>query len=200
MESTVETLYKKYEPLARKYANKVFGYECTAFEYEDILQELKIKIFESIKAYGRRWIKYQEGTATKPVPLQYYLETACANRVRDFARTISIENLHSSIDEMNYDYGTEDNCTVDLSNNEFKVNDIDLLQGLQGVERVAFNLFLRGYTENKIGKVIKQVSGDGNCKKVRTIIDEQRAKLIVEHGEELQKARMVYATYNLDEE
>lgn len=200
--TTVEQIYEKYEHLAKKYANKVFGYEGTHIEYDDILQEFKIKIFTSIKAYGRRWIQYQEGTATKPVPLQYYLECACSNRVNDFIRQISRDSMFQSMDDVNMDYGTEDDCKIDLTNSKFVVRDVDLLEGMKGTERVAFNLFLRGYADNKISKVIKQVSGDKDCgvKKVRTIIDEQRAKLLEEHGEELRRARTVYQTYNFDED
>ena len=40
-----ERLYLKYEYLAKKYANKIFSFEELAFEYEDLLQEFRIKIF-----------------------------------------------------------------------------------------------------------------------------------------------------------
>ena len=50
-----EQLYERYEYLAYKYANKMFSYEELSLEYEDLLQEFRIKIFTSIKAYGHRW-------------------------------------------------------------------------------------------------------------------------------------------------
>ena len=50
-----EKLYLKYEYLAKKYANKIFSYEELSFEYEDLLQEFRIKIFTSLKSYGRRY-------------------------------------------------------------------------------------------------------------------------------------------------
>ena len=50
-----EILYSRYEYLAGKYASKIFAYEQLSFEYEDLLQEFRVKIFTSIKAYAVRW-------------------------------------------------------------------------------------------------------------------------------------------------
>ena len=84
-----EKLYLKYEYLAKKYANKIFSYEELSFEYEDLLQEFRIKIFTSLKSYGRRYAKFRRGEASKPVPLRFYLEAACSNKARDFIKYIS---------------------------------------------------------------------------------------------------------------
>ena len=47
---TSELLYEKYEYLAKKHAAKIYSYEELSYEYEDLIQEFKIKIFTSIKA------------------------------------------------------------------------------------------------------------------------------------------------------
>ena len=98
-----EKLYQKYEFLAKKYANKIFSYHEISFEYEDLLQEFRVKIFTSIKSYGRRWSKFRKGEAPRPVPMRYYLEAACGNKARDFIKYISRENHKVSIDEINYE-------------------------------------------------------------------------------------------------
>jgi len=74
-----EKLYFRYEYLADKYARKIFSYEELSFEFEDLVQEFKIKIFTSIKSYGKRWGKYKRNEASKPVPIRFYLEAACSN-------------------------------------------------------------------------------------------------------------------------
>ena len=64
-----EKLYFRYEYLANRYASKIFSYEELSFEFEDLVQEFKIKIFTSIKSYGRRWAKYRRNEATNQFPL-----------------------------------------------------------------------------------------------------------------------------------
>ena len=148
-----EKLYLKYEYLAKKYANKIFSYEELSFEYEDLLQEFRIKIFTSLKSYGRRYAKFRRGEASKPVPLRFYLEAACSNKARDFIKYISRENHKVSIDDINYDFGTESDSEINPSDNKFIINDVNLLEGLTGKERSAFSLYLRGYKITFIRKV-----------------------------------------------
>ena len=40
-----EKAFHKYEYLAQKYASKIYSYEELSFEFEDLLQEFRIKIF-----------------------------------------------------------------------------------------------------------------------------------------------------------
>lgn len=197
-----EKLYSKYEHLANKYANKLFNYANLSFEYEDLLQEFRIKIYTSIKAYGRRWAKYENGEAPEPVPLNYYLECACSNKARDFMKYIAKESVKTSIDEIDFDFGVEDNgCEISLEKNKFIVNNVDLLEGLAGNDRVVFNLYLRGYQNNKIAKVYSnKEQKKKNIKEVLLIIDSQRERLIKKYGNELRSSRQMYVSYNLDEE
>lgn len=205
-----EKLYMRYEYLANKYASKIFSYEELSFEYEDLLQEFKIKIFTSIKAYGRRWSKYRKNEATKPVPIKYYLEAACSNKMRDFMKYISRENYKTRIDEINYDYGIEDDTTVSPENNKFIVRGIDLLEGLSGKERAVFSLFLRGYNN----KILNKVYFNNEEKKIRKsviengdepftvtdIIEMQKSYLIKKYGDDLREQRKVFSSYSLDED
>jgi DNA-directed RNA polymerase specialized sigma24 family protein len=205
-----EKLYFRYEYLANRYASKIFSYEELSFEFEDLVQEFKIKIFTSIKSYGRRWAKYRRNEATKPVPIKYYLEAACSNKMRDFMKYISRENYKTRIDDIHYDYGVEDDTNISPEKNKFIVRGVDLLEGLTGKERAVFSLFLRGYNTKILNKVYfnndekkirKQVIDSGDEPfTVTDIIEMQKSYLIQKYGSDLLQQKKVYSSYSLDEE
>lgn len=206
-----EKVYLKYEYLAKKYASKIFSYEALSFEYEDLVQEFRLKIFTSIKAYGRRYARFLRGEAPRPVPIKYYLEAACGNKARDFMKFISREGYKVRIDDINYDYGVESDSVTDTRANKFIVNGVDLLEGLKGKERAVFSLFLRGYNASFLRKVyfsnakekaLKRaviVSGDEPFD-VTDIIDSQRQYLIARYGDSLMEQKKVYASYSVDDD
>ena len=206
-----EKLYQKYEFLAKKYANKIFSYHEISFEYEDLLQEFRVKIFTSIKSYGRRWSKFRKGEAPRPVPMRYYLEAACGNKARDFIKYISRENHKVSIDEINYDFGVENDNNIDPTANKFIVNGVDLLEGLSGKERAIFSLYLRGHNLTFLRKVYfsnrkekeskrKVVASGDEPIDVKDIIEMQKEFLIKKYGSELMKSQQVYSSYSIDED
>lgn len=204
-----EKIYLKYEYLARKYAAKVFSYEELSYEFEDLVQEFKLKIYTSIKSYGRRWLQYRKGEAPQPVPIKYYLECACGNKMRDFMKYISRENHKLRIDDINYDYGTEDDSEISPDDNKFIVRGIDLLEGLCGKERAIFSLFLRGYnikfltkvyfnTRQEKAKKQEVIANDDEPFNVTDIINMQRQKLIDKYGNELMRSKNFYKSYCLE--
>lgn len=205
-----ERVYLKYEYLAKKYAARVFAYEELSFEFEDLVQEFKLKIFMSIKAYGRRWLRYRRGEDSKPVHIRYYLECACGNKMRDFMKYISRENHKMRIDDINYDFGVDDDSYISPNENRFVVRGIDLLEGLSGKERAVFSLFLRGYNMNFLNKVYYSTKQEKLAKKEilenddepfgpADIIEMQKAKLIKKYGSDLQQSRRVYQSYTIDD-
>lgn len=206
-----EKLFERYEYLAKKYAGKIFSYEELSYEYEDLVQEFKIKIFLSIKAYGRAWGKFRRGENPRPMPLKCYLECACGNKMRDFIKYISRENYKVRIDAINYDCGVESETEISPIGNRFVINGVDLLEGLKGKERVVFSLFLRGYPKNFISKVYyntaeekakrKEIieSGDEPIK-VTDIIEMQKTYLINRYGNELQQATKMFSSYSVEED
>lgn len=205
-----EMLYEKYEYLAYKHARKIFSYEELSLEYEDLLQEFRIKIFMSIKAYARRWKKYRKTGCNKPVPIKFYLDAACGNKARDFMKLISRENYKTRIDDINYDFGVVQDSEIDPSRNRFIINGIDLLEGLTGKERMIFSLHLRGYNKNFLNKVYYSKKQEKNAKKAvidsgdepftpQDIIEMQKAKLLAKYGNELIQANQVYTTYDFDD-
>ena len=206
-----EKLYHRYEYLAKRYASKIFSYEQLSFEYEDLVQEFRLKIWTSIKSYGKRWAKYRRNEASKPVPIKYYLEAACSNKMRDFMKYISRENYKVSIDEINYDFGIEDDSNIVPEKNKFIVNGVDLLEGLTGKEKIVFSLFLRGYNTKILNKVYFNNESEKRARKeildsgdepigVADIIDLQKSYLIQKYGNELLQQKKVFSTYSFDEE
>lgn len=205
-----EKLYERYEYLAKKYASKIYSYEELSYEYEDLLQEFRIKIFTSIKAYGRRYNKYLKEGYAKPVPIRYYLEAACSNKVRDFIKFIDKENYKVRIDDVNYDFGMSEDTDINPSENKFIINGVDLLEGLTGRERAVFSLFLRGYKNSFLRKVYFNNSNERKAKKevidsgdepfdVADIIEMQRNKLIKKYGNDLRQSNKMFQTYNIED-
>lgn len=206
-----ERLYHRYEYLATKYASRIFSYEQLSFEFEDLVQEFRIKIFTSIKAYGRRWLRYKRGQARRPVPLRYYLEGACGNKMRDFMKYITRENYKMSMESVRYDYGVADDTQIIPEKNIFIVKGVNLLEGLKGKERAIFSLYLRGYKSNLLNKVYfsskeekakrKEVISSGDEPfGVTDIINLQKSYLIKKYGNDLLQSTQVYHTLDFQDE
>lgn len=207
---TSEKLYLKYEYLAKKYAARVFAYEELSFEFEDLVQEFRLKIFTSIKSYGRRYARYRKGEDCKPVHIKYYLECACGNKMRDFMKYISRENYKVRIDDVDFDYGVECDSDIDLERNRFIVRGIDLLEGLCGKERAIFSLYLRGYNNNFLNKVYFSTKQEKDAKKkviadgdtpfgASDIVEMQKQYLLSKYGSELMQATKVYRQVSFDD-
>ena len=205
-----EVLYNRYEYLAKKYAGKIYSYEELSYEYEDLVQEFRIKIFTTIKSYGKRWSAYRKGEKPKPVPLRYYLEGACSNKVKDFMKYISRENYKTRIDEISYDYGINNETETVPNKNRFFLNGVNLLEGLTGKERAIFSLYLRGYTNTFLNKVYFNNSKEKEARKeilesgdepfgVADIINLQREKLIRKYGSELRQSTQVFESYSFED-
>ena len=96
----IDAIYKNYEYLAKQYSYKVFNLQNTALERVDVEQELKMKLFMSIKAYLKKIDDYNNTGRLKPVPLKFYLRTVMINKVRDIITDINKVNF-CNIDEVN---------------------------------------------------------------------------------------------------
>lgn len=171
--SITEKLFNQYSYLAKVYANKVFDIHKIALEKCDVEQELSIKIFTSIEAYGRRLAEFYETGKNKPVPLKYYIKLSLINKVRDYIKVINYEvnKGSTSLDEMSFDYGTSQTTYINPSEKKYIINEIDLMEGLKKNEAQIFELFLKGFSTSKISKIHKD---DVFVKKV---IDTQIGKL-----------------------
>ena len=151
------------------------------------------------------------GEASRPVPIKYYLEAACGNKARDFMKFISREGYKVRIDDINYDYGIENDSVTDTRANRFVVNGVNLLEGLSGKERAVFSLFLRGYGTNFLRKVYFSNAKEKALKKeviksgdepidVTDVIEIQREYLIKHYGSALLEQKKVYTSYSVDDD
>lgn len=184
-----QRFYKRYEHLAKKYAGSIYQYDAIGFEYEDLLQEFRMKIYSSILSYGRRWAKYRRGEAARPVPIRFYLECACSNKKNDFMKYITREKSNLRIDEVNYDRGSYQDTEIQPESNRFIVHGVDLLENLKGVERAVFSLYLRGFTKKSIYKV-----NSNN----ESIIRKQIDYLKREYSSVLLQGNTIFETYRID--
>ena len=206
-----EKLYMQYEYLAKKYAAQIFSYQELSFEFEDLVQEFRMKIFTSIKAYGRKYARYLKGEERKPIHIRYYLECACGNKKRDFMKYIKRENHKQSIDDINFDFGVEDDYEIVLEKNRFIVRGVDLLEGLHGKERAIFSLYLRGYKINFLNKVYFSTKQEKDNKKdiidsgdepfgPLDIIEMQKSFLLNKYGSDLRSSKKIYQSYAITED
>jgi len=198
-EKTLEKLFAQYEPMANTYAARVFDYNQLGFEFEDLVQELRIKIYTSIKSYLSRLADYNAGRIKKkPVPMKYYIQTALSNKVRDFIKSIISENFKQSIDDLGYDYGICQESSISPEDNEFIVNGVDLLENLHGKQRAIFSLYLRGYNNILLNKVNRSAKKNNELSATE-VVRIQREYLIKEYGADLLQAQRVYETYAIVE-
>ena len=152
----IEKIYLRYEYLANNYASQIFNFERSGYERQDIVQELKIKIYNAIMAYINKWEEYRKTGRYKPVPIMYYIKTALVNRTKDFIRELNYETVENSdklsIQRDNFDYSVQHNIdsNIDLNKCICEINGIDLLQGLDWLEKRCFVLHIKGFTLTKL--------------------------------------------------
>ena len=193
-------LYARYEYLADIYANKLFNTNSIGMDREDVIQELRLKILTAIKGYGKRWADYKATGNFKPVPIKYYIQAVLNNKLKDMVDEIKkdVNQYSLSIQEHNFDYGISPlNNIINLLGNdkEVVISGVDLLQGLQGIQKDVFCMFMRGFEIKKIKQVYK-----GKVPNIENLISRQ-VNALREHKSDLYTGvhRMVYS-YQLQEE
>lgn len=142
-----ETLLAKYRYLAKSYSHKLYNYERLGLQQEDIQQELEIRLYEAICAYGRRWAAFKKGEARQPMPIEYYLRLAMKNRLKDFMSKIDIsvpENSFTDIGSVDIQQ-SQINSDVDLEKDRAIINHVDLYVSLEGNDRHIWTMHLKGY-------------------------------------------------------
>lgn len=102
----VEKIFRKYEYLADYYSNKIWNTSNLGLEKQDLSQELKIRLFLSIKTYARRYKEYTNSGGNKPVPIEFYLRTTMVNKSRDIIKEINSANFVTS-SSINFERGVE---------------------------------------------------------------------------------------------
>ena len=150
--TAIESLYGKYEYMAAIYASKIFNFERYGYEKEDIVQELRIKIYTSIISYAEKWAEYKRTNRYKPVPIKFYIKAAMVNKVKDFIKLFNMEQVENidkvSIQADGFDHSQFNTIesNLDINNCVCEINGVDLFEGLHGRKKQAFALFLKGFT------------------------------------------------------
>lgn len=148
-------LYKKHEYLAEYYASKIFNEKNISMEREDVVQELKLKIWTSIQTYLDKWKEYRATGNMKPMPLKFYLKTSLINKRKDFIKDIN-KSINIPMSNIEFDYGVEDfNIDIDYLNKKIVVDHVDILDGISLEERKFFMLYIKGLPISKINKIYK---------------------------------------------
>jgi hypothetical protein len=158
-----EIIYNRYENLAVFYANKIWSEHKLAYEKEDLYQDMKMKLFLTIKAYGKRWKEYKNSGNRKPIPIQYYIRTSMANRVKDFIAEI---NAAQETDNKMLDRGT--------STSEIEWGRTDIKVGLDYLSNLANSKY-----EKKIIKLLVLKNFDKE-ETLKYCINKEKAKIIIE--------------------
>lgn len=193
-------LYARYEYLADIYANKLFDTNSIGMDREDVVQELRLKIFTAIKGYGKRWSEYKKTGNFKPVPIKYYIQSVLNNKLKDMVDEIKKDvNQHSlSMQDHNFDYGVNsNNSIINLfgKDKEVVISGVDLLQGLDGAQKDVFCMFMRGFEIKKIKQVFKS-----KVPNIENLISKQ-VNALREHKKDLYEStnKIIYS-YTLQEE
>lgn len=161
MEKIVEKFYCKYEYLVYSYCKNLKNLEKCGYEKDDLLQELKMRLFMGIQAYGRKYKVYLETGLMKPIPIEYYLRTLLKNRIKDFYQMFEkYKRMNTNIMigedvDLGYRSDLERGININFDEKKLMVNDVDILSDLDVFEKNCVCLYFKGYSINNIQKLVK---------------------------------------------
>jgi hypothetical protein len=204
---SVDVLYYKYEYLAKRYSKRIFNYNEISLEYKDLLQDFKLKIFNSIKTYGKRWLYYRNTGTCKPVPIKFYLESACKKHSLSIIHEIQKLNNKVSIDNIDYDWGYNNEINYTTNTEISKVVEpniivkgINLCEGLKEVDNYVFNMYLSGYkTKEIVNGVMKNYNQNMKESNVRNIVNSQKHYIQENYYTELLSSNQKYVSYKMEQ-
>lgn len=165
-----KVLYDRHEYLADVYSRKVWGYEKLGITRDDIVQEMKAKIWRSVELWWKKMIKYYKTNREKPTPLEFYIRSALANHIKDVSKSVTRNNsLFDKVDNVDIScWSGEESVLTNI--NDFKINGIDLLHGLSPCEKVLYRLYLKGNSMTKIVEKYKGVRRED----LKILVEKQR--------------------------
>jgi hypothetical protein len=174
--NTQTQLYLQYEYLADIYANKLFNYHKIGFEKQDVVQELKIKIFTSIESHCIRTYEWKEEGAPKPIPLEFYIKLALNNKIKDFIALIDKEKLFLELDG-SFDFGKRDS-SLNIEEGKWELNGVNLVEGLDRKQKVVFVSYLKGVPMSELKKKFSRICNVN--KTIKTQIEVLRKSVSAE--------------------
>ncbi len=177
MGKVANKIFERYQYLADHYANKIWNSENLGLEKEDLSQELKIRLFLSIKTYSKRWKYFKETGKSKPIPLEYYLKTTLLNKSRDLIKEInSVHFVKTS--QFNFDIGSD--------SPELRVEKLDILIGSEslldifpsGQRRILKSFILRDFNIEETKKYYKgKLDVDETLDKLRNHLEKNKSEV-----------------------
>lgn len=189
-EAKTMEIFNRYEKMALYYANQIFDYDRLGMLQEDVHQEFRMKLLTAIKARSRAVRDYNRarkggGNPIPVMPLEYYLRTSFLNLKMTMIRKISSRFDCDDIEKVSLggtvtltDY-TDLSGLLDRLNagSDFTLvyNGVDLLEGLETrAERMAFILYVRGYSYRQVDLFVKRKLG----KSCSHVLREHKKRLI----------------------
>lgn len=156
----IDKFYQRHLSIPRQYLSRVGSYERIGWERSDVLQELNIKMFMTIKAWARRYREFEHTGRYAPVDMAVFIRTAMVNRVKDFYKLI--ERMPKSTE---ITYATEGRIdivdhtpnfgetVVDLRTKRLFVCGENLLEGLpDSFSRTMFMLSFMGFRPHELDR------------------------------------------------
>lgn len=161
--TAVENIFHRYDYLCSYYANKITINSNSAIQKDDLIQELRIRLFTSIKTYCKKFSEWEKSGIGKPVPLKFYLQTAMINKTKDLMKEVNSNGFMLSIDSSGVNCGS-DRKEISFENYNLTVGGQNLLDLFTGEEKTIMKLlFIKNFEEEK---VIDKYNGRMNAKKV----------------------------------
>lgn len=184
--SKIMEFYERFSYLSREYAFKVRNYDRYGLEFDDIVQEMNIKLYFAIVGYGRAWREYRNTGNRKPAPIESWIRLTLSNKVKDYIKkfnTPSISNqekisVGSGEDTVDVGHYTTMESNIDFDNNTAIINSIDVLKGLRGERLECYKKFLIGYSVKELSTMFPRIN-------TLTLIN-QHNNYLKKHSRELQ--------------
>lgn len=197
VESRLLKYYERFEPLAETYAWRLFQSQKIGMDFEDLVQEFKIKIYLSLIGYAN-YVKKKRTTNYAPWPIELYVKCALNNLRKDFIKKIeAAPNKAVSLESDGFDYShlhsMESHFVISKNFCKAEINGVDLLQGLTLTEQRCFLLFLRGHTIKKLERLFKRAIPDAGA-----VIQRQVALLRTKKAQLLEDTVTNYMNFYTD--
>lgn len=155
---TLEIIYQRYEYLASYYASKLWNNDDSAIEKDDLVQELKIRLFTSIQSYLDKWRLFREKGGIKPIPIEFYLKTVMINKSRDLIKELN-SNAHTSIDEMGLQFGSTAVEIHSVDKINIFLGSQNLIEMFEGRQKTFMQLYFAN--DFDLDKVLMHFKGEG---------------------------------------
>jgi hypothetical protein len=182
-------LFNEYEGLTKHYASKLFNISLLGYEFEDVVQEYRIKLYQVILTYLKNSKERLLNNQPRLTPISVYIKGALSNFTVDFMEKISKQGelFIQNSQETFHDYSTwsDDQVDINTDKNEYRLNGVDILAPLEGLKKAAFVMHLKG---SKINEVKRVYSKHFNVEQVinehKKFLRENREKYMIENKSE----------------